>query len=790
MPSIGSIRVDFLADVTKFVSGMNQASTGLSRFLHDVHKGIGGAERATQKFGAGMTVKVTAPIAGMALAAVRAADVNGEAMKRMQDDAKRMQQAFAPIGREIIRAYDSARPTIKALSDTVRSAAESFEKMPQPTKDLIIKAVAITAAVGPASLALSSMLKVVGAGILPLTKIAGGMAALTNGATTLSAAMSAGTTAKWFSDLAKGNGVLATTVVLMKAAAVSATALVGIEIGRWLYDQFPLVQRFGATIVGIFGVYKAAIWDTAKRTIEGIKLLFSELMFQIPDKIARVISTIGNSLKRVRLFPDDEAEKNWKKQISGFTNIADGWLANNPDRTKGFLGGMYDIQSRLKGDMALPFKTWWQTQKDITAAGAGKWLTSAEDPISFMLGDFKRLKAALQDVFALGPASADASNTAWKQWADTTKAVSGHLQDLTSFAQQMNSKYTPEIVKLQQELDKLDMLRVEGLVGGNGPLSMENWKRAVTDIRKQMKEVENAVAPLVWDDKGVWEAFSKSYREAIDGLKSEYLQAYPAVAFDQDIARLRKLATEFAARGDTVTADMANAVIDAKFSERTRKVAEESLRVWQKQQADIEKLRKDMDEKWNETFGGKLAKGIGGFASTFSAQVDEMRRSGSLAFDDLADSFGSMILRMSIEAASSPWFEALGSWAARLVGNPRPGSGISPTPIITPLPNPGGLAFASGGITSRPFFTAVAGEREREVIAPLSQLPGLLRQAGLGGASVQIIDQRTGGAPVQVRESRGPDGRRLITAIIKDAMAGGEMDGIMSQRFNTRANPR
>ena len=56
-----------------------------------------------------------------------------------------------------------------------------------------------------------------------------------------------------------------------------------------------------------------------------------------------------------------------------------------------------------------------------------------------------------------------------------------------------------------------------------------------------------------------------------------------------------------------------------------------------------------------------------------------------------------------------------------------------------------------------------------------------------GGQTVQVIDQRRGGAPVTAEKSRGPDGRELVKLYVRDELQSGGFDGAMGGRFGTRA---
>jgi hypothetical protein len=61
-----------------------------------------------------------------------------------------------------------------------------------------------------------------------------------------------------------------------------------------------------------------------------------------------------------------------------------------------------------------------------------------------------------------------------------------------------------------------------------------------------------------------------------------------------------------------------------------------------------------------------------------------------------------------------------------------------------------------------------------------------LGPAGGGNVTVQVVDQRSGGAQPEVQESRGANGDRQIRVIIRDTMRGLLSDGSMDAAM--RAN--
>lgn len=102
--------------------------------------------------------------------------------------------------------------------------------------------------------------------------------------------------------------------------------------------------------------------------------------------------------------------------------------------------------------------------------------------------------------------------------------------------------------------------------------------------------------------------------------------------------------------------------------------------------------------------------------------------------------------------------------------------------------------FAAGGVVTRPTLfpmangTGLMGEAGPEGVLPLERIGGKLGVNAAGaGTIVNVIDQRSGGAAPQVSENQGPDGRRMISVLIRDevrrGMADGSFDRAMTQNF-------
>jgi hypothetical protein len=100
---------------------------------------------------------------------------------------------------------------------------------------------------------------------------------------------------------------------------------------------------------------------------------------------------------------------------------------------------------------------------------------------------------------------------------------------------------------------------------------------------------------------------------------------------------------------------------------------------------------------------------------------------------------------------------------------------------ITASDTSGFTGYASGGIAMSPTIAKIA-EHGPEEIRPLGS-------AGLG-MTVQIVDQRSGGSPVQVSETTGPGGERVLRALIRDeqrrSLATGALDSDFREAYGLR----
>lgn len=110
------------------------------------------------------------------------------------------------------------------------------------------------------------------------------------------------------------------------------------------------------------------------------------------------------------------------------------------------------------------------------------------------------------------------------------------------------------------------------------------------------------------------------------------------------------------------------------------------------------------------------------------------------------------------------------------------------------------VPFAKGGVVSAPTMFPMAGGRSGimgeagpEAVVPLERMPGgklgVNASAGGGGTQiVQVIDQRAAGSPpVEIEESSGLDGERVVRLIVRDVLHneinGGGLDGPFGRNY-------
>lgn len=188
---------------------------------------------------------------------------------------------------------------------------------------------------------------------------------------------------------------------------------------------------------------------------------------------------------------------------------------------------------------------------------------------------------------------------------------------------------------------------------------------------------------------------------------------------------------------------------DAKERQRKRDDSDRKEAQKKEEEANKEKRQSFEDDyaKPVAELGVELAK------SVFDSQITSAERLqmlysglGNIALDVLSKMATEALTNMIMGAATQAGIVAasaaegaalLGVWGPLAAAVSAATFGANSAPAIAGMGATSAAAsvlfapkmFAAGGIADRPIFTAIAGERGPEVIAPLDQLPGLIRTA-------------------------------------------------------------
>lgn len=178
-----------------------------------------------------------------------------------------------------------------------------------------------------------------------------------------------------------------------------------------------------------------------------------------------------------------------------------------------------------------------------------------------------------------------------------------------------------------------------------------------------------------------------------------------------------------------------------------------------------------MEQIWSSTMDG-LADGL-----------TEFCMSGKLDFNDLANSFIQMVIRMQMQAMVSGLFKGIGDFVGGLFG----GTAAADGGVFT-----GGISSLSGGVYNKPTFFSygrsvqkfarggVLGEAGPEAVMPLARMSnGKLGVQSTGGAvggvvvpvNIQVINQAGNNVGVETQQRQNDQGGTDIVMFIKRVIA-------------------
>ncbi len=182
-------------------------------------------------------------------------------------------------------------------------------------------------------------------------------------------------------------------------------------------------------------------------------------------------------------------------------------------------------------------------------------------------------------------------------------------------------------------------------------------------------------------------------------------------------------------------------------------------------------------------------------SNVLSVSIESGVRNGTIHARDIFNVFTNSVIRMAddiMQAFMRPFEKQATDAVSRFIGNIIPGLGSTFTPYVAPqVPLIPGFA---NGVDDFGGGLAWVGEHGMELVKlpPHSSVTPNHDLPKLGGDTlVQVIDQRRGdSAPVDVQESRGPNGERMVRMFIRDAvkddMRGGQFDKDMATTYGAQ----
>lgn len=173
MASIGLLQIDFVANLAKFTTGVATAGSLVERFASRAAGAMDRVEKSLERPGIKLTAKLTAPLAALSIASIKAADTNKTFADSMERLALQTQKALAPLGGALIQAFETLRPAVEDGVRFVNGLAQAFAELEPAAKNQVILIGAIAAGIGPALVAFSAIFTIMKAGFTVVTALAG-----------------------------------------------------------------------------------------------------------------------------------------------------------------------------------------------------------------------------------------------------------------------------------------------------------------------------------------------------------------------------------------------------------------------------------------------------------------------------------------------------------------------------------------------------------------------------------------------------------------------------------------
>lgn len=262
---IGEMRVDLYADIARFVSGMNKASSVLDRWGDQTLKIIDQVDKTLEKMGTKLSLKVTAPLIGLAAASLKAADPTGHVSNEIERLGLRAQRALKPVGDVLVKLFDEAGPKMDKAVGYVKALSDRFDGLSDSQKKTTVEVLAFAAAVGPTLIGLSILTTV---------------------------AKTAGQALVFMAGSAKVIPVIFGATSLTLVAAAGAALLLS-EAGRQIYESFKPVQELLANSIDAARLGFEEIRFVAAATFNALEVGMAMFYNSVISKSAVLRTVLG-----------------------------------------------------------------------------------------------------------------------------------------------------------------------------------------------------------------------------------------------------------------------------------------------------------------------------------------------------------------------------------------------------------------------------------------------------------------------------------------------------------------
>lgn len=528
--ALGAIRVDLSANLSEFTKNIKQAVNTVEGFGKAAGTVVQRMDAAFQQMGSKLTLKVTAPLVGLAVAAVKAADPAKKMGQEMERAGLRMQKALEPLGKVLIDNLQRLKPSIDAMIDTVNGLSRQFAALSPETQQNVLQFAALAAAAGPALLAMSALTTVAKSAMIAF----GGLYTIGKFLPGLFVELGAksGTTTTKIEGVKKAATQLTLTLgLLAKSLSVVGTFALGISYGGWIYDSVKQVQQAMSVLIHTTSNLWQDFETQGKAAFVAIEVAFKRMINalvpspQLTGFLSGVLNTAspgaGHTLQalvstgRVAV-PDLQSEL---QRLSAENAMGKALNA------EALAVELRDIENRFQRGAFNP---------------TGDLRLDAEDPFSRMVDGAKTFKAELagiiDDITEVGTsaraAGAGASSAAVQTADELKKAaeLTAQLkQDMEKAKELRFSAYPRE--KLAEDIKNIKELAIRF----PQILSPDVVKITIEKMTEQLKKLEEKA-----DD-----TFGRRMSDSIKGFSSNVSDAFADLVVDGEAA-FDQLAKSFA----------------------------------------------------------------------------------------------------------------------------------------------------------------------------------------------------------------------------------------------------